>query len=78
MQNISQKYNLQIEETELLNKKQLNTVGKKNEKIKKKLFDKFFLIKNIKQPELINHDQKYYLVEITSIDEKQKNLIRIK
>ena len=42
MQNISQKYNLQIKETELLNKKQLNTVGKKNEKIKKKLFDKFF------------------------------------
>ncbi len=74
MQNISQKYNLQIKETELLNKNQLNTVGKKNERIKKKLFDKFFLIKNIKQPELINHDQKYYLVEVTSVDEKQKNL----
>ena len=74
LNNISKKYNLKITKTNQLNKNQVDNLGNKNNKIQKKLFNKFFLIKNLKTPELINLEQKYYIAEISSVNKKDGNI----
>ena len=58
--------NLKSIKTEEINSDKKNILGIKSQVISDELFDKFFKIKNLNSPELINIKNKYYIAEIVS------------
>ena len=64
--------NLNLIVTDQINKKKINEKNIKFNQINDKLFNKIFTIKNINTPELININNKYYIVEVSNISKKNK------
>ena len=66
IENIAKDNNLKLIKTDELNREKNNILGVKSQNINDELFNKFFKIKNLSSPELINIKNKYYIAEITS------------
>lgn len=71
---ISSSFNLKLLKTDLLNNLKKDTDGKTNNNINNNLFKKMISIKNEKKPELIKVDNKYFIVEVSEISKKEKNV----
>ncbi len=69
-----QERGLKVVSVSKINNKKLSYDKKKEIVISDELFKKIFLIKNIKTPEVIKVDGKYYLVEIKSLEKKIKTI----
>ena len=68
------KNNLKIITINKVNKKKQNKNGKEIKSLPNALFDKIYLIKNEKIPEIIKVNNKYFLAQIKSIEENTKSL----
>ena len=66
IENIAKDNNLKLIKTDELNREKNSILGVKSQNINDELFNKFFKIKNLSSPELINIKNKYYIAEITS------------
>ena len=66
IENIAKDNNLKLIKTDELNREKNSILGVKSQNINDELFNKFFKIKNLNSPELINIKNKYYIAEITS------------
>jgi len=72
IENIAKDNSLKLIKIDELNREKNSILGVKSQNINDELFNKFFKIKNLNSPELINIKNKYYIVEITS----QNNISR--
>ena len=66
IENIAKDNSLKLIKTDELNREKNSILGVKSQNINDELFNKFFKIKNLSSPELINIKNKYYIAEITS------------
>tara|TARA_A100001011_G_C14298847_1_gene839777 strand:+ start:25 stop:1479 length:1455 start_codon:yes stop_codon:yes gene_type:complete len=66
--------NLKIIIIESVDANKKNKFGKKLENFSDQLFKKIFSVKNEKVPEIVKVDNKYFLVEIKSIQKKNKSI----
>jgi peptidyl-prolyl cis-trans isomerase D len=78
LKEISLENNLKIVNTGNLNKEMINNKGIKFTGLTPVLFNKFFNLKNLKSTELITDSNKYYLVEISSIDKRNLKFNNVK
>ena len=67
---ISLENNLKVANTGNLNKKMIDNKGEKFSGLTSELFNKFFNLKNLRSAELVTDSNKYYLVEINSINKR--------
>ena len=67
---ISLENNLKVANTGNLNKKMIDNKGEKFSGLTSELFNKFFNLKNLRSAELVTNSNKYYLVEINSINKR--------
>ena len=66
--------NLKINVIENVNKKKENINKNKVDLISDELFNKIYSLKNIKSPEILKIKNKYFLVEIQSLQKKEKTI----
>ena len=74
MNSIIKKYNLSVKVVEKVNSQRKDKIGKELKNIDKKLFDKIYTIKDIKKPELINLNNKYFLAEVLNMEKVPRTL----
>ena len=70
---ISKEYNLSLNEINLLDEERTYLDGSKFKEIDKELFKKIF-VNNLNTPIFINIENKFYLAEITQVDNKKQDL----
>ena len=74
MDAIRKNYNLTIKSLNYVNSQQQDTKGEKISFNDNKLFEKIYSLQEKGQVEIVNHKNKYYLVKISNIIEKEKNI----
>lgn len=74
LKDISDSYKLSISTTEEINNEMKNIDGTEIKKIDKKLFEKIIIINDLKSTKFIDYDNKYFLVELISINTTNKDL----
>ena len=74
MDAIRKNYNLTIKSLNYVNSQQKDTKGEKISFNDNKLFEKIYSLQEKDQVEIVNHKNKYYLVKISNIIEKEKNI----
>ena len=74
MDAIRKNYNLTIKSLNYVNSQQQDTKGEKISFNDNKLFEKIYSLQERGQVEIVNHKNKYYLVKISNIIEKEKNI----
>ena len=74
MSDFTKEYNLQVKTLKDANKIKKNKAGKDITSIDKNLFSKIFNLKEINKPELINHNNKYYLSVVLNVEKVSRSL----
>ena len=74
MDAIRKNYNLTLKSLNYVNSQQQDTKGEEISFNDNKLFEKIFSLQEKGQVEIVNHKNKYYLVKISNIIEKEKNI----
>ena len=70
IEKIKKSYNLNLIKTKPINKKMVDLEGKKFSGIDQELFNKIFINQKLNTPSILNLDNKYYLAEVTAIENK--------